>query len=598
MAIDCVNSSTTSSIVMSDPTFRDELTAAGYLESGVGRFLRRGAGDVRSCLRATFRLALVGGPVVAAGLLGFHVVADPPAFVDPIDGATLGLFLLAGGIMVVFVVGFPAVLVARRFVGRRTPICTAVVAGLVPAIYLAATWWRFRSTLPTGLDRVWGDGLAAVVVGMTFLLLARWIALAGRGRTSFLLRHRGAMFLPVFLAASLLVVVHAVSGRRFEPKDGVRFDVRLTGARLAWITIDGVSPSDLDAAFAAEAMPYLARLAREGGSASLASPHRFRSSAPRWISAATGVRPEGHGIHRLARSRVRWSQRPWRDRFRAILLPMTLSLEMTPLSADQRRVWSVDEIVAEKTFRVVAVNQWCSGPVFAAERNDGEGDGALVVTDRAIRSAMVGRSVNVASEVRTGSATSQVVDELAELARRTPVERRRDVDATSLRLTERLAKTTERAPHLVLVTLVGCDLRRLAGDVSVSPFDDLRGLDRDIERFMSGLGENVAGLVTIASADERHGVAVFSGAPFASGVAGVRFDHVDLAPLVLRVLGFPIAADMAGRVPERALDATFSESHAPAMISSFGERRRDRQTTGLTAERDHLEALRTLGYLR
>jgi len=71
----------------------------------------------------------------------------------------------------------------------------------------------------------------------------------------------------------------------------------------------------------------------------------------------------------------------------------------------------------------------------------------------------------------------------------------------------------------------------------------------------------------------------------------------DVAPTVLHLAGLPRSRELSGQVLEAALDPGFRRAHPVRTVDSYGRRRASRPAES-AFDRDMLEELRSLGYIR
>jgi arylsulfatase A-like enzyme len=71
----------------------------------------------------------------------------------------------------------------------------------------------------------------------------------------------------------------------------------------------------------------------------------------------------------------------------------------------------------------------------------------------------------------------------------------------------------------------------------------------------------------------------------------------DVAPTVLRLAGLPVSDELDGRALERALAEDFRHAHPLRTVAAYGRRVPDHSAES-TFDRDMLEELRSLGYIR
>jgi hypothetical protein len=91
-------------------------------------------------------------------------------------------------------------------------------------------------------------------------------------------------------------------------------------------------------------------------------------------------------------------------------------------------------------------------------------------------------------------------------------------------------------------------------------------------------------------------VLVLHGGPIVPADMGTASER-DLAPTVLHLAGLPRSREMSGQVLEASLGAEFRHAHPVRLVDSYG-RRRPARAAESAFDRDMLEELRSLGYIR
>ena len=580
-----------------------ELRRLGYLESRVDRYLGRGARGTRGPVSIAFRVGSLGMIPVGAVLFGFHALADPLVLADGVRAALLLGVVLVGSLVLVSLVALALQRMAGHGLSGGAREVLAWFGSLLVTTNLGASWWHLRVTVGEGSARLNGDLIVAVVVVTLLVVLARVFALSEAAAGGAPLPGRRPVLRWLYGAG----LISIVALRFLLPSPGdpapppEEFTARGTGVKVVWVIIDGLSPSLYDRAVEARWMPALERRAGDSIPVTLLIGDGSPTPAELWTTATTGAPASRHGVHRFARTRVTWNQREavgvWLGR---ALFPFLVPLETTPLSAKERRVPTLGEIVASRSYRVVSVNGWCTGPATP-------GADIWLASDRAIRAALVEPSPAAKdSEVVPDAAREALAAVFESLGGRTPGKPRPRPDPLVLSIAERLAaglfKERGREPDLITVTLSGTDLALLGSADDTELETHLRSLDSVLETFLSRLGMDHAVVISAARGgrdrDEpaENGWVLLAGAPFERATSAT-LRTVDLVPLVLHVLGFPRPADLPGEVPTRLLTAEFLDANPVREIPGYGERDRSRIADTLGDERRHLETLKTLGYL-
>ena len=99
-----------------------------------------------------------------------------------------------------------------------------------------------------------------------------------------------------------------------------------------------------------------------------------------------------------------------------------------------------------------------------------------------------------------------------------------------------------------------------------------------------------------STGDETEGLVVLAGRPVQGGDLGVVSSR-DIAPTVLHLAGLPASAALDGRVLEAALSPSFLAAHPVRRVATYG-RRPPARAAGSAFDRDVLEELRSLGYIK
>ncbi len=95
---------------------------------------------------------------------------------------------------------------------------------------------------------------------------------------------------------------------------------------------------------------------------------------------------------------------------------------------------------------------------------------------------------------------------------------------------------------------------------------------------------------------DSEGLVVLAGAATQSVDLGLVSSR-DIAPTVLHLAGLPASAELDGRVLEAAFTPAFLAAHPVRRVATYGRRPRGNPTES-TFDRDVLEELRSLGYIK
>jgi hypothetical protein len=458
--------------------------------------------------------------------------------------AAVFLHVLVADVLPAAVLGF---LLARASEHSRRPGLAATLAGFGAALLVFALWSVGTYGLARGLSAA--ALLWAIPVGLAALLLASAVRLsfiAHAFASSGALPRRANR--RVFLAAAalgLLVAILLFFSRR-EPAAAAPPQPAPRAVPMVVAAVDGLG---------LDGPERPARIAELLSRASSGWWPAERSSPPEiWTTLATGVSARRHGVRALARVRPLGASRavrpPWGTGWwlRRIEPAVGLSVH-APVSSADRQALAFWEVAASAGLRSLSVGWWAAGPW----------PGAVVVDNRVILGAAA-----------DGAAP----------------------DRAALEAFERESKGG--GFPLATVYLPGCDIERDAPErraaAAARIFDWLAPLADRAER-----GELVLVLV---AADSHPGagalgrLAVFDGA---AAPRTLRMRPVDAAPSILGRLGVPRAADLDG-APVPALFAPGSVE--AASVASYGPRVAPAAAAAPESDREYLEKLRSLGYLK
>lgn len=426
--------------------------------------------------------------------------------------------------------------------------------------------------------------------------------------------------------------------------------------RFLLVGVDGASWDYLGPLIERGALPHFAALQRRGVWGRLKSFAPTRSPVI-WTSIATGKKPEQHGIQGFMDLRIRGvhaalpsPHAPERMGFARFyqLLRDAGQLFDSPVASTSRTVPAYWNIASSYGAPVDVVNWWATWPAepilgnivselpFNRPLDPAPAQGVtypealrpeisrLVVTRDQVTLEQAARFMDVTpQELQAMKGPTSALKGIQWLAHfLSVVETTR---AISLHLLER---DRTRSDMLVLFGLVDMtshtalrysdlvsdplgasseELRKFGGTVEQA----YRAMDRALGELMDAFGD---GNVIVIS---DHGFARQGGdrepmyghdeAP--DGIllaAGPAFHHAnvdgvsvyDVLPLLLYLKGFPVASDLAGRMPAELFDPAFVSANPLSRVASYG--RRDRLALGgaaATVDAEALRRLRALGYI-
>ena len=641
---------------MADRTddLREQLRALGYLDARVDRFvLGRAAAGTRAwslALAASLRIgALAGallGPAAAVGLS-----ARMPGLVTSLTDAVvlagyLSLLLGAGAALLALAAVAVGGALARRAAShpgfatraRRAAILAGLTVSAACLLYLTL-WWR--ATAAAAPMAPLGGTTAQVLVlavaaaisvlighGVTVTVLATLVR-SGLARSlppgSPLSSWR--VLLPVGGVALVgaLALLAATAPSTSPASTAPPLAVVATGARVVVLAIDGVDVATLARLSAEGVTPTLAALTSQAR-ASLSN-DADRDPARVWTTIATGQLPERHGIRALEARQLAGveGRLSAESPGLAMLTAATDVLRLTSpsiTSGDERRLPAFWEVAASAGLRTAVIHWWATWPAPDAD--------GVVLSDRAILRLEQGGdlSAEIAPaalyDTLRGGAEARHARVAAASHHAWPADAPADATATLTRSAELDATVLDLAADpalgsldLLTVYLPGLDIAQHAllqgGDgAPVAPSvtaTRVRGLeayyaflDTALARWLAALPEADRQIIVITQPGRVQqpsaGLLAISGV-HASGAIVDTVAPTSVAPTVLTALGVPVASDLAG-TPLRALFADPFQQRFPARaVATYGERRgATRSRTGQPLDREMIERMRSLGYVR
>jgi hypothetical protein len=126
----------------------------------------------------------------------------------------------------------------------------------------------------------------------------------------------------------------------------------------------------------------------------------------------------------------------------------------------------------------------------------------------------------------------------------------------------------------------------------------LRWLD---DAVVAGLSASAGDVVVVVAdpgrspASEAEGFVAIVGGGAVAACVGPPIGDLDVAPVVLRLAGLPVSAEMPGRAPGRCFEGA---PPAPPAIATWGRRGRSITEPGRDDDPEMVERLKSLGYLR
>jgi Type I phosphodiesterase / nucleotide pyrophosphatase len=595
---------------------RDELRRLGYLDSGLDRFVLAGArtsSRLAASLRVAFRVGLAGAVVFGSVATVAAVGLDPRLLGEPGDLAVLSVYLVWAAGLATSVAAFLGGL-AAGWMGRRPGADLSrnvgVAVALVGLSYFGL-WWRshaagaaFAVQLAAGALGI----LCSLVLGR-FGSLAAVAVLAAEGadrlpQASFSRRR----LLPLVVSAGVLVGAGVAAGSYLvssgapDPPD---FAVVPTGLHVRVLGIDGLESRMAAQMIKRGEMPRLQALLARAAHARL-SAELEQVPAIVWTTIATGRGPEAHGIVSTGGRRLAGMRRPFalgEGRLGTALASATDLLRITrpqPPTALLRSVKAFWNVASEKGLRVGVVNWWATWP---ADPVNG-----YVVSDRAFFKLEKGGPID--REVHPLSA----VEELRALMPPPSEPAPRRLDRFHAAAARRMRDSA--APDVEAVYLQGLDVLTMQqiGEESGASLADLdarlesvRAHHRFLDEVLGTLIDDVGpqdvivlvgdpGRLPRRDGQRPFGLLALIGGPIRALDLGEASER-DVAPTVLHLAGLPVSRELSGRVLEASLEPGFRQSHPVRMVPAYG-RRAEARPAESAFDRDMLEELRSLGYIR
>jgi hypothetical protein len=630
---------------------RERLRALGYLDARVDRFVLGGAASrsraASLALAASMRIGLLAGVILGpAAVIG--ITTRAPGLVTSVtDAMVLAAYLTIPFGVASAVLAFVAILTAGWLArqtashpdfpsrARRAAIAAGLMVAAVCLAYLTL-WWRAAVPPDAWVMQAVALAVAAAisvlighVVTISVLAYLARVGLAGLPVGSPLSSWR--VVVPVGAVAllgamALMRTLAPVAAPASAPPPDLT--VVPTGVRAVVVAIDGVDVPTLTRLRASGGLPTFDRLV-SGASVGLAV-SADRDPAQVWTSLATGQPPERHGIRALeGRQLAGVDGRVGADAPGMSMLTTATDLlrltRPTIASGEERRVPGFWEVAASAGLRTAVVHWWATWP--AAEtlgtvlsdrailRLEQGGDLAAEIAPASIYSPLLASASARADRVSvmTASATVGLSPEIT-----TIIERSARLDATVLDL----AMDPAVGPQdLLVVYLPGLDIAQHAlfpaapGDTlaPAAAAERVRALEGYYTFLDGALGRTVMasgdptqltwlvtqpGRVTGGAAGAQALMAM-TGPGAAPRATSDVVSAAALAPTVLRALGVPVAADLPTSSVESLFDDAFKARFVVRTVSTYGERRvGSTQTTGKPLDREMIERMRSLGYVR
>ncbi len=493
---------------------------------------------------------------------------------------------------------------------------------------VAALYWHnllgYRHAIPLGSVGalaasacvVTGAALALVAVGLDVALFPR--------------EPRPFAAVVAILAPAAAVAVPLALRPAPEPPTqaaAIRLDASRPARRVIVVGIDGLSPSDLEGEPGSARVPWLARLARRGAMAPLATV-RPTEGPPVWTTLMTGRLPRDHGIrsafsYRLLASSSDWALLPKGASVGLLERARLVSRYPVPSTARRTRaLWNVLDAfgIPSGLVRVwgthppETIRGFVVSPYFHLFRRDPARAASALFPHDLVKEAL-------ARVVEPSEIDPLLLGELADppspgaAPLGDPLLRRLAEEALAPDLTyERVAEVLGPAydPSFLVVSLHGFDAAGHAfyryahpeafGDVdpeharrygrALGAYAALVGrwvqaLEKgqrpgDLLVVVSGHGleptplwRRLLGVLSgtdVAAASHEGappGVLLLAGEGIAPGATAAGATVLDLAPTLLYLMGLPVPRDMEGRVLSELVDARYASDNPVTFIPSY-----------------------------
>ncbi len=612
---------------------RGRLRERGYLQHGIERFFLKemvsAASPLTAVMRTALKAAVLGAPLLG-GILALATVAVNRPLLGAADGLVIWVWLAVLAAPVLFILDLSAAGILALLAGRRGALSGdgflgGLLVGLPLLGYLVLVWWLRTPGFGLAADFLFAVSALAVAAAVGWF--ARFVSIAGvigstgevpvRGRAGF-----AALTLVLLPLAAGLFLLPRAGGMQGD-RPATEFTVDTVPYPLVFIGIDGLDGSLVQALAERGAVDRLLATMEDG---SVFPTHREPGKQPPeiWTSLLTGMPPEVHRVAAVDEDMLPGVATPIRKGSAPLPLAAALGFlipaRTMPATGVHRTVRTLWEIAGLKQASA-AVGWWASWP---AQDNPA---GGYVVTDRAFPKLLAEASGD------RDTAPAALFSRLAE----DHADQLEEQEAMFLRwfgdlppgdevprllresyLIDRFALTTIRTlledPEVRsgYVYLPGLDIlrTRLLGRTEAGGIAMIVQTEQALQRYVSWLDQQIGSglrpagqeiLVLVADPGRsatggEEGFVLLRGPGIASGCVGPVLDPLQVAPLVLDLLGYPPSDELTGASPSVCLPGADRENR-PA-VRSYG--RREQPTSGVTSDFDPelMERLRALGYIR
>jgi hypothetical protein len=550
---------------MTDPSvdqLRQQLRDLGYLTHGIERWFALDPWSSRTfwseLLAVSAKASLLSALFAALPLLAITVLRNRPLALA--DALVIGGVQAAGAF-----VSLLALIVLVALGLRRNPALAIDSPALLTGLTLLfsgglslslVVWWSGFDGAPSSVELAVGGALIVVFfLASSVVVSAALLSFSIHEAKRIPAVHRRDRTVPMTIAA--VVIGCAIGAWSFSAAPAgpatapASIPVAATDAKVALVAVDGLT-HDILATRRGELLAL-------GTIVAMPPPAESRSAAERWATVGTGTAPSLHGVHaiegvRLATSgRVLQSVSRYAFAIDAIAAPLGLAARV-PLPPTARRRAYAWEILAERGVSSLSVNWWVTG--------DAETPGLRSISQEALFSRM--------AEQMPGASPSELAVAI-------------DAEAVR-RLHDALAK---RSPRFATLFMPALDivLNRIELDSGAKLAASAKIVDGVVATALSLRARGYDVIVVGLPGEGQSGDAVVAttiqpvrGTP---GIEGV-------APTLLNLCGFPVAADMRGK--------PFAGPAEARTIPTYGERGAAAGEPQTSEE--YYESLRSLGYIR
>ena len=520
---------------------RTRLRELGYLDAGVEKLLFRPVFEGRG--GALLPAVLIGAAAAALSAVAAVEVSEP-GFSGSITAAVvLFVHMFLANLAPAAILGLALGWLADR---SRAPGVAATVAGLCAAMTVVGLWvagtYGLARELPLR-SLLWG-----IPVALAALLLAAAVRLAFLARA---FAHSGALpgrairrVFAAAVAAGLLVAVLFPSRHETPAVPAPQPSPR--PLPIVVLAVDGL---DLDGQ---GKPPGIAEMLSHGATGWWPAQHL--SPPEIWTDLSTGVSSRRHGVRTLTRVRPAASPLALRPPFGTSwylrrLGPALRLVANAPVSGSDRRSLAFWEVSASAGIPSLSVGWWASAPW----------PGATVIDNRAILA-------RAADGVGADRAAAVLFEE-----------------------------AMKKGYGVGTVYLPGCDITRSDAATRGAALARIEELLRDHSE-RAARSESVLVVLSADSHPSSSGalgrMTVFDGIGQARSV---QIRPADVAPSILARAGVPAARDLSGR-PVAPL--FLPGSLETATVDTYGPRIVAPSATPASTDREYLEKLRSLGYLK